>query len=326
MRTSKLSLLGTGLIAVALLGACGGDDDEGSTTINGAQAGVIGEAAATQISGIAGSLGNFQFSGSGDTQGFFAAGKPGGRLLAIARRVGGPRAAARIFLLDPPEGCDPIVVGDSADADGDGIPNGVTYAFNASNCTVTDTATGDVVVVTGSVGLTDTDDANTFFGYDANFAAWTYAFTSGGNTTSIRLNGTSDADIGTTDVTGSDHYSVKLNFGPTDNVTVTQNWDASFTPGQGEVIDPQASSLPPGAFGVNGNYGFKGVSGNQEGNWTFALSTTTELAFDPACVEENQIVDGALRGAISGHTTVGFTVDYGLCGEAPVIAVFGEAT
>ena len=324
MRTRKLSLFGTGLVAVVMLGACG-SSDEGSTSLNDQQAALIGEAAATQIGAIAGSLGNFQFSGSGAPRASLPPASRADGCWPSPAAAAGPRAAARLLLLDPPEGCIPIAVGDSADTDGDGIPNGVTYVFNASNCTVLDTVTGITTTVTGSAGFTDTDDADTFFGYNADFGAWTISQTDGVNTQSFRLNGTSDADIGTGNVVGSDHYSVRLNFGPTDNITVTQNWDAGFTPAQGQVVDPQAASLPPGTFGVNGNFGFRGVSGQQSGDWSFALSTTTALAFDPACSDPNQIVGGSVRGAISGHTTVGFTVDYGLCGEAPVVAVFGNA-
>lgn len=325
MTTRKLGFIGAGLAAAAVLGACGGDSSSPSnTTLNDAQAGIIGQEVASQVGAIAGGLGNLQFSGGGLTQGFFSVGKPGARILSIARRIGGPKAAARIFALDPPTDCIPIVVGDSSDTDGDGIPNGVTYVFNANNCTVIDTVTGYTITVTGSAGFQDTDDADTFFGYAASFGQWTYAVDDGQTTSSIRINGTSGGDVGTGAVSGSDHYSVRFDFGPTDNITVSQNWDTGYTPDQGQVIDPQATNLPPGDFDINGNFGFTGVSGNQSGNWSFAVTTATALAFDPACTDENQVVGGSIRGAISANSSVGFTVDFNGCGNAPTVAVFGN--
>jgi hypothetical protein len=323
MGAGKLGFAGAGLVGVVILGACGGDSSGPDTTLTDQQAQLVGQVAASQVSALAGGLGNFSFTAGEQSQGIFSASRPVGRMFALARRLAGARARAKVFFVDPPADCTPVVVGDPSDSDGDGIPNGVTYSFSAANCSYVDSQTGYNVVITGTAAIDDTDDNDTFFGYNASFGQWTYSVNDGQSTTRIRLNGTSDADVGTGNVTGSDHYSVTLDLGPGENITLAQNWDAGFTPGVGQVIDPQAASLPAGTFDVNGNFGLHGESGGQSGNWSFSLNTTAALQFDPTCgtPDDNQLVGGSLRGAISARTSVGFTVDFNSCGNDPTVAL-----
>jgi hypothetical protein len=314
----------TAMGGVLVLAACGGDSNGPgtSTTLDQAQADVIGGIAAEQVGAIAGALGNYQVSGAGLSQGFFAAGAPGARMMTIARRVGGSRARAAGLLVDPPTGCTPSVVGDSSDTDGDGIPNNATFTFTTANCTVVDTVSGSTASVTGTVAFQDTDDNDTFFGYSVGFGQWRYTLTSGGSSAFIQLNGTTAADVGTGAVSGNDHYAVTVGAG-SDNLTVSQNWDAAYTPDPGEVVDPGAPSLPAGSFAINGNFGFSGQSQGQSGAWSFGLTTTNALAFDPSCGDINQLTAGSIQGVISANTAVGFTIDLQGCGVTPTVTVFG---
>jgi hypothetical protein len=325
----KIGLVTAGVTGVLFLGACGSDSGPSTdTSITQSQATVVGTQVADQAAAIAAGLGNFQLSTGGLGQGFFAPSAPGGRTLQLVRRMAGPRAA-RLFLVAPPPDCTPGVAGDSSDTDLDGIPNNVIYTFSSSNCSY---ATGDTtgagdslrVTVTGTVALQDTDDSDTFFGYGASFGQWKFSETDGIDTISVRLNGTTTANVGTAAVAGSDHYSVTLALGP-DNVTVSQNWDAGFDPNVGEVIDSAAASLPPGKFALNGVFGFNGVQAGESGDWSFTLTTTDSLVFDPACGDDNQLVGGSLRGAITAKNSVGFTIDFQNCGVLPTVTAYDGA-
>lgn len=322
----KLGYLAVTVAGAMVLGACGSDNGPTTdTAITQSQAAVVGSQVAGQAAAIASALSDRQLSTGGLGQGFFAPGAPGGRTLRLVRRIAGPRAA-RLFLIAPPPECTPGVVGDSSDTDLDGIPNNAIYTFSSANCSYPfdTTNTGDTirVTVTGTVSLQDTDNSNTFFGYAASFGHWKYTLADATDTLFVLLNGTSTADVGTAAVSGSDHYSFTLDLGA-DNVTVSQNWDAGFTPDVGEVIDSSASSLPPGQFALNGTFGFNGVSAGQTGDWSFSLTTTDSLAFDPTCIDDNQLVSGSLQGAISAKKTVGFTVDFTTCGVVPTVTTFG---
>jgi hypothetical protein len=323
----KLGYLTVALAGALALGACGSDGPNTDTAITQGQASVVGAQVADQAGAIASALGEFQLSTGGLGQGFFAPATPGARILSIVRHAAGPRAAAMLFRAAGPEDCNPGVTGDSADTDGDGIPNNVIYVFTSSNCTffagdTTDAGDSLFVTVTGSVALHDTDDSDTFFGYNAAFGQWKYSITDGTTTIFVKLNGTSTADVGEAAVSGSDHYSITLNLDAANNATVSQNWDASFTPDVGQVVDSAAASLPPGEFDINGTFGFSGSASGQSGHWSFTLSTTNPLLFDPQCGEDNKLVGGSLQGAITAKNSVGFTVDFQDCGTLPTITAY----
>ena len=75
-----LRLVGAGIAVAVALGACGGDDNNGTTDITPAQAAVVGGAAVHQLGGLANGLSHFNTPGVGGlASGFFAPAAPGGR-------------------------------------------------------------------------------------------------------------------------------------------------------------------------------------------------------------------------------------------------------
>ncbi|HVX88448.1 MAG TPA: hypothetical protein VG940_05930, partial [Gemmatimonadales bacterium] len=60
--------------------------------------------------------------------------------------------------------CTPTITGSGTDTDADGIPDDMLVEYTAANCTVTDTATGDVTVTRGTLRYRDTN-AN-LYGFD----------------------------------------------------------------------------------------------------------------------------------------------------------------
>ena len=60
--------------------------------------------------------------------------------------------------------CTPDETGAATDTDADGVPDLFTVTYTAANCTVTDTATGDVTVIRGKIIYRDT--SNDLYGFD----------------------------------------------------------------------------------------------------------------------------------------------------------------
>ena len=77
------------------------------------------------------------------------------RVLALASLRGGVQFAPG-FTTSPT--CTPTTTGAATDTDADGIPDEMTIEYTAANCTVTDTATGDVQVQRGFIRYRDTSD------------------------------------------------------------------------------------------------------------------------------------------------------------------------
>src|SRR6478736_1123419 len=79
--------------------------------------------------------------------------------LALARQGG---AFSSAFLSSPT--CTPSITGSGTDTDADGIPDELVVEYTAANCTVTDTATGDITVQRGTIHYRDTSDD--LYGFD----------------------------------------------------------------------------------------------------------------------------------------------------------------
>lgn len=89
------------------------------------------------------------------------------RYVALASKAGTPgaafAAAAGPYLVSSAS-CTPTVVGAATDTDADDVPDDMTAEWTAANCTVTDTATGDIYLVRGKMHYHDT--SNSLYGFD----------------------------------------------------------------------------------------------------------------------------------------------------------------
>jgi hypothetical protein len=318
-RASKLGFLSMALATA--LGACG--DDGGpktDTTLSASEAQAIGNQAVSQVAALVGGVGSFSFAESNLTQGFFTAGSPGGGILTTARRMAGSRPTVQALLLDPPAGCTPDVNGDPADDDGDGIPNGASYSFNALNCSYTDTD-NNTTTVTGSVSLGD--HGSSLYGYDVAFNNWRVSVaTPSSGTTYVELDGAADADVVSSAAAAHEDYAVTLFLDASNNITFSNAWVFTYAPGQSQVIDPADGVFPSGDVGLAGTFRLSGEFGGESGNWAFSIAAPT-LTFDPACPENDYIVGGTLQGAITARNSVGFDVTYHDCGTPPDVTPFG---
>jgi len=322
----QLGIFAGGLAAALLVGACGGGDGTGggSTSIDDAQAAVVGEVAASQISGMVTGLTTFSFDGTSLGGGFFAPQSAAGRVIGpmMARASSSEHRAAWLAFARA-DLCDPTQ-SDSTDSDGDGVADDNLWTWN---CHVTDDETGYEWSVTGAIRVQDTQDAATGFGYAITFSNFRFASTfdtqQGSQTIATVVNGTYGANATPNGAnTGQD---VVMTYRLNGRTVFRAGWDwaATFTP-SGGTIDWEAGDMPAGAFTIDGGFDFNGEAGQENGDWSFNLSTTTPLAYDGSCTLEPPFGAGVIEGAINGNDSVGFTITYTGCGTAEVIATFND--
>jgi hypothetical protein len=317
----KVRVVPAALTLVAALGACGGDSGgpKSATTITQQQATVIGDAAASQIGSIAGSLTTFSAPSVGGVGGLFAPQTVSGRFLAAAIGRRSPQLRDGLALISRAGACQPAVT-DSTDTDGDGIEDNATYTFTGGNCTYTDTASGTTISIVGSVHVQDTDDANTFYGYAIGFTGFgiTVSDTSAATPDiSTSLSGSFGTDVGVGGATGTENLHTTFKLGANTVFADNAVWTVSYTPSAGPV-DTTVAQLPAGDLDINGQYSFSGDdgSGNSQA-WAFGVQTTQSLAYDGTCTDDQWPFDaGIVNVYIAANQTVGFTVTYNGCGVA----------
>jgi hypothetical protein len=300
------------------LGACGGDSGpSGTTTINSQQAQVIGDQATSQIGDITSGLTNFSFSGGGLGGGFFS--RAALRMpMSTLERVLPPSYRSQLARIRA-GGCDPAVAGDSADSDGDGIENNVTYTFSAANCFYQDSA-GNGFAVTGSVSVEDTDGGATLWGFGLDLNRLKVLFYTDSSSAGFEWDGTYGATVTALSASTSRHFVTKFHANNQTPFVFRDNWTLTFTPDSGSIDPTTQGTLPDGTFDVTGSYNWSGNFGQADGDWSFNLSTPTPLHWSSACDGFDPPFNaGQLRAAINGHSNVGFTVDYGPnCGDTSV--------
>lgn len=316
----RWSLALAGMLA---LGACGGGDGGGgnSTSIDQAQAAVVGDVAATQISGMTSSMVNFSSSAGSLGGGFFAPSTATGRLLdGVMRAIPSPehRAAFAMARLDP--NCTPTP-DDETDTDQDGIPDHTMYLFD---CSYTDPQNGSSFTVTGAIHLFDSQDVATGFGFDINFEAFKFALSvpgQGGPTvTEVIVNGFYNVDVLAALAGASQDVSFVFRVNGRRVFLTSWDWAIDFTPSG--TIDFAAEDLPAGNWSINGDFLFAGEAGQNNGDWAFTLNTTAPLAYGGTCTLEPPFDSGTIEGAIVGHTSVGFTINYTGCGQLETVTAF----
>lgn len=319
----RLGHFAIAMAGMVVLGACGGDGGGGgnSTTIDQTQAAVVGDVAATQISSMTSSMVNFNSSAGSLGGGFFAPSTATGRLIdGVMKAIPSPehRQAFAMARLDP--NCAPTP-DDETDTDLDGIPDHTMYVFD---CSYTNQQDGSSFTVTGTIHLFDSQDAANGFGFDINFEAFRFALSvpgQGGPTvTEVIVNGFYNVDVLAALAGASQDVSFVFRVNGRRVFLTSWDWAIDFTPTG--TIDFAAEDLPAGEWTINGDFLFAGEAGQDNGDWAFTLNTTAPLVYDGVCVNEPPFESGTIEGAILGHTSVGFTINYTGCGQVETITAF----
>ena len=321
--SGRLGLLASGLAGMLALGACGGDSGPaGNTTISQPQAAVVGAEATNQVADIASGIAGFSFTGGSLGNGFFSRAAMRGRMSTLDRVIP-PRYRPQLAMLRGGSGqCDPTVVGDSTDSDGDGIENNVTYTFTPSNCFYQDTAGGGFAV-TGSVSIQDTDGGATLFGFALDLNHLKVLFYTDSSSAGLDWDGTYNANVTSTSATISRHFTTRAHVDKQIPFSFGDNWTLTYAPDTATIDPANQSTLPDGTFDVTGSYSWSGASGNADGDWTFNISTPVPLHWGTSCDGFDPPFDGGqILASINGRSNIGFTADYSTCGTPPVINTF----
>lgn len=316
--THTLGRLGIGTAALLLAAACGDGGSGGNTDIDPGQAAVVGGAAAGQIADMAADLATFGNPVGGFSGGVFAPSAFGGKVTRLmARNVPAGFSGHLALLADGDPNCVPTVSGDSADADGDGIQNAALYTFTAANCAYTDSL-GNGFALTGSIGITDTDGGATLFGYSIVFNNWRVLFFTDSASAGFVYDGQYGATVTATTATATQDFSTRWRFNDNLVFAASYDWQVAYAPDTG-TIDIGQPELPSGDFDINGAFGWSGDAAGADGDWSFVLSTPTDLHYNQGCATDPPLDAGQLRAAITGRSNVGFTVDYGpACGQETI--------
>lgn len=234
---------------------------------------------------------------------------------AIGLRIDRLAAMTHMGTAAPPyftsPSCSPTTVGGGTDTDGDGVPDDMTITYTAANCTTTDTATGSVHIIRGTIHYRDT--GNSLYAYEftiTDLRAEDFDGSSGDWTRQI-LNGSETGSTTTTGGKWAFNLSGQLAQGNYNTVTTDQNASynvtASYTPNIGTV--PALGPLPDGSVTLAGTIDARiapwGLLNTQ-------LVTTQALAYTEACGGE---VAGSIELRLNGNAAEGAEVKWLGCGS-----------
>lgn len=207
--------------------------------------------------------------------------------------------------------CTPTVTGSGTDTDADGIPDDMLVEFTAANCTVTDTATGDITIQRGTLRYRDTSDDLYGFDmtvtdlrgsqYDGSSHDWNEQIVSAHETAKTTASG------------GSWTLTLNANIkqGTADTVQYSQvgTYDVkgSYT-SNGAV--PEGGPIPDGTISLSGSID---ATLPQAGRLDVHLVTTTPLHFESTCGE---VDSGKMEMRLNGNAAEGVLVRWLSCGTA----------
>lgn len=214
---------------------------------------------------------------------------------------------ARVMAL--PAGCRTVVAGSETDADGDNVPDDVTYGFDAIKCKRT-LLFGRTRTLSGTVQLEDAKPAN---------ADGSYIETSGNFAFSEEIKGIPSF---TETRNGTRRLIAKGAASLTRDNSLTMTLERRFLPDQRLVNQMRfvftsaggavaiGSPLPAGTLEVSGGVQFSNSGAPLRG---FTITTEAPLQFSPTCAEQ-RITGGAVllryaRGALR--------IAFGSCGSPP---------
>ncbi|MGH7532639.1 MAG: hypothetical protein ACREL4_05030 [Gemmatimonadales bacterium] len=215
--------------------------------------------------------------------------------------------------------CTPVISGDTADTDNDGILNNATETID---CTSVDTASSTTTVIHEQVHI---NDVTGLYGFNASVEI-TETETSPTESFRISVNESENALF----TSGSANDQVNVDVSESDasgGVTVGgqihENWNATFT-ASGTIST--SSPLPSGSLAFTGGFYTTDLADATQ-NFNFSITTTTPLAYDSGCGTDPRFTSGLITGQLAGGgANVGFTVNYeNGCGSSPTITGHGNA-
>ncbi len=206
-----------------------------------------------------------------------------------------------------PPACVTVAPNPVVDSDGDGVPDSATYTFNCNKTR----PTGGTSSLTGSSTLTD---PGTGFNLSLSNLKSEFKNGDGSLSSSSTRNGTRSLTGGSSQISLNNSLSVARTTSE-GTASIANNLSLNFTADVGSSI-AQNQALPSGTIAVTGNYSW--VRGSE--NFTFQISTPTNLRYDSACSSELKITAGVLRATLQGTGANGFVrVSFNACGVAPSV-------
>jgi hypothetical protein len=275
--------------ALAVLGACGGDN---AGPLDDNQVDELGAALRDEVET---SVAGFSVRGI---------------LLPFSERVAsrGPTLAA----LSLCAGGAPSAVSN----DGDPVPDSVVFTFTVPPCSYDDVRDGRVEV-TGAVEIVDPTPAVAGFEYLARLANLAYRYVSpdlAGNYTVLR-NGTRYRGGNGAGLTVSVNLDIRRALADHD-VNVAQHWTATFTPAAGATAQLE-QPLTDGTVAIDGTFDWSWAGES----FSLTVSTPTPLEYDADCTDTPQrIAAGELRAAGTFEGQEGYVqLVWNDCGDEPEI-------
>ncbi|GEM47284.1 hypothetical protein [Deinococcus cellulosilyticus] len=200
----------------------------------------------------------------------------------------------------------------TADADGDGLPDTVTYTYN---CQKSGPAGSNSVQ-----GTLKFEDTQTAPAQGAKVTATSLTFSqkdaSGNNVLYESRNGTRTASGTTTAISVGNDMTVVRQVSSQTAGTLKNKLQVAFQATAGTIT---AKSLPAGTLEVSGNASWTQGDLNTDLN----VTTVNPLQFDPGCASALKIVGGQLKATLTGSGPKGYlNVTFGACGTEPSIKFF----
>jgi hypothetical protein len=224
----------------------------------------------------------------------------------LSRLPGGASAAA-VFASPS---CLPEVLGLGTDSDADGIPDDATVTYSVANCTVYDSATGDIYLGRGSYRVRDTN--NSLYGFRVDIVDLSVRDYDGarGITNDAVYNIT---ETSTTSATGGTYHLVldgwSSSLGSGFNTAQRFRWDLtqSFDP-VGSI--PAGGPLPDGILTVSGTADLTISEDDAPARMSMTIVGQTSLVYDDGC---ESFTSGSYQLRLQGTTTEGVQVVYAGC-------------
>lgn len=214
--------------------------------------------------------------------------------------------------------CLTITVIDASDSDSDTIPREVSFDFNCSGTGWL----GGTASLTGQVSFIDPLGA--VLGYDATLNDLTLALVNaqGNRSYTETRNGTAIRRFSANSFTETRKVATLRDYKGvfvTALVTITNEWDLSFSPEAGSSIE-LFKALPSGRFNLTGTTRWSG----EDGAYTLEVSTPEGLDYDADCTQTPSIVNGRIDARLSGINNTKISIQFSACGVKPTVTLVSE--
>jgi hypothetical protein len=207
--------------------------------------------------------------------------------------------------------CTPTVTGAATDTDADGIPDDMLVQYTAANCTVTDTATGDIAVQRGTLRYRDTSDE--LYGFDLTVTDLRGSQYDGatGDWNDQTVEAHETAKTTTSGGTWSLFLDAKIKQGTDAVVEVEQavKYDVKGTYTSNGAV-PAGGPIPDGTISLSGSID---ATLPATGRLNMTLVTTTALHFESTCTD---VDTGKMEMRLNGNAAEGLLIRWLSCGTA----------